>query len=140
VNGWMKVAIASLGLAIVAVMIPSCQKPEPQGSTQAQTGGTAQKPADANAVQLTRDKVVEIANAELRRNGFKPEDYDVLFDQGNLAWRSAPISAQFDLPELKGHDYQSVKYTPRGHQKQGSDLFIFIDKNTGKPLLFFQVG
>jgi hypothetical protein len=129
--------VTLLAVVTLWMVTPSCRSPQTQKPQQNQA---SENPADANEVRLTRQQVIEIANAEIRRNGMNPADYDVIFDQGNLAWRSVLRSVQFSLPELEGRDYQVVKYTPRGHKTQGSDLFVFVDKNTGKALLFLQVG
>ncbi len=132
----VKTVLALLILATVGTVTLSCRSSQ----KQIQASASAETPTDANEVRLTRRLVIESANTELRRNGKNPDDYDVIYDQGNVAWRSVLRSVQFHLPELEGRDYQVVKYTPRGHKAQGADLFVFVDKNTGKALLFLQVG
>ena len=136
----MNTATAVLILTTVGTVAFTCRSPEKPKSPQEQAANGSEQPADANGIRLTRQQVIETANAEIRRNGMNPADYDIIFDQGNVAWRAALRSVRFNLPELEGRDYQAVKYTPRGHKTQGADLFVFVDKNTGKALLWLQIG
>jgi hypothetical protein len=128
--------ILLIALAALFAAAPSCQETNTQTpKAKTQEPNQAAQPKFA----LTRESVIEVANAEMRRLGMNISQYDVLFDQGNLAWNSAMRSIRIELPELAGHDFQAVKYTLRDRKTVGADVFIFIDKTTGKPLTFLQV-
>jgi hypothetical protein len=96
--------------------------------------------ADVAGKELTREQIIQNANAELRRRGLDPSRYDIRYQGANAAWVSVAKVAKVHLSELDGHNYQVVKYTLRDSNSLGADIYVFVDRNTGSVLALVPVG
>ena len=106
---------------------------------------------------LSRERIIEIANAAARNYGWNPGSCTVVFDEGNAAWKAdlseiqrtlaaipLPERKKFELPAgswFEGHDYQVVRYDPRGRGPgTAASLYVFVDRDTGEVLEVFPAG
>jgi len=123
----------------------------PECSLKSDSGGQSAM----GKTPLSREQIIEIANAAARDYGWDPGSCTVVFDEGNSAWKSKlsdiqSALASIPLPEretvglppmpwLEGHDYQVVQYVRRAFGT-GADLWVFVDRDTGEVLKVFAAG
>lgn len=91
---------------------------------------------------LTEQQITEIANSKAVSEGIPPEESNIYYDVGNKDWsetlaslrKNSPdyVKERGDFDELRGHDYQTIIYTPKNPDTLGGVLFVFIDRVTGK--------
>ena len=109
------------------------------------TGATSCKPMNVQTSReggvemrtrtLAREQIIHRANGVVRQHGRDPKRFHVIYDDGNVAWRS---TVKIPVPELQGHDYQLVMYRPRA-QQLGGELWVVVDRNTGDELRFIEL-
>jgi hypothetical protein len=105
--------------------------------------------------KLTKEQVLDIALNKAKDLGYKVEDMDILYDENNAAikkhllregvstynvitkeWvKDLATTPEKEYPELSGKDYQSVYFGPK-EMRLGGDLWVFIDRDSGKIIKF----
>ncbi len=116
-------------LVLVCVGVTSC------GPTHTQTGSERSKTRDwerqmdMERGMLSREQIIEAANAVAREYGWDPEEAVITWDEGNTRWRH--VFSMVHMPELEGHDYQAVIYAPR-RLGPSAELWVAVDRNTGE--------
>jgi hypothetical protein len=91
----------------------------------------------------SRSEIFAIADNEGQRLGYNIEQMSVSFDIYNSEWRSylKSLTADGGMPDveekLKGLQYWAVYYAPL-KMTFGGDLWVFIDKGTGKIITVIQ--
>jgi hypothetical protein len=91
---------------------------------------------------LTEQQIIGIANAKAKSEGIPLKESNIYYDVGNKDWRVRLASLRKDSPdyvkerdnfnELKGHNYQTVIYTPKNVSTLGGVLYVFVDRSTGE--------
>jgi hypothetical protein len=108
--------------------------------------------------QLTKERIIQIAISKARDLGYKTEKMNIVYDDGNKSikehlkhigvstynektkkWeKDLPTTPGKEYPELKGKDYQSVYFGPKGSGILGGNLWVFVDKNTGEVIKYIR--
>ena len=107
--------------------------------------------------KLTKDQIIQIAISKATELGYKTAEMNIVYDESNKKitehlkrigvstynektkkWdKDLPTTPEKEYPELKDKDYQSVHLGPKGIVK-GGDVWVFIDKNTGKVIKYIR--
>ena len=106
---------------------------------------------------LSREGVLRIATDKAKELGYKLEEMNVTYDDGNKkikehltrsgistynkktkTWeKNLPTTPEKEYPELAGRNYQAVYCAPKKMQL-GGDLWVFIDKDTGEVIRYIR--
>jgi hypothetical protein len=91
---------------------------------------------------LSEQQIIEVANAKAKSEGAPLKESNIYYDIGNKDWHETLASLKknssdyveerdnFDV--LKGHNYQTVIYTPKNPLTLGGVLYVFVDIDTGE--------
>jgi hypothetical protein len=127
-------------ISIICAATVSC-RPLATGTPGEKPGSEgARKHVGMNERTLSKEQIIEIANAEARRHGWNPERWITIYDEGNAHWGSylslfrappPPLKPVPPPPELEGRDYQVVIYRRQDVPISG-DLLVMVDRHTGE--------
>ncbi len=134
----MKMKMLWLISTICAATV-SCQ-PLVTGTPDEKQSSEGSRQAGVNERSLSKEQIIEIANAEARRHGWNPERWTTIYDEGNALWEPylsllgdppQPLKPVPPPSELQGRDYQVVVYRRHDVTLSG-DLFVMVDRHTGE--------
>jgi len=83
--------------------------------------------------QLTKEEIVQIAISEARQLGYKTEEMNIIYDEGNKNIKEYLTAPEKEYPQLKDKDYQAI-YLYFKENIMGNSLWVFIDSATGEVL------
>ncbi len=135
-----KTQILLLTWIILCALVISCKpKGTPTTREKAQSG-VSEGSVKMEKKTLSKEQIIAAATVVVRRHGENPEEYRVIYDEGNAIWIDAASKIPLPMPaELEGHDYQLVIYRLRVSQP-GGELWVIVDRNTGEELWFARRG
>ena len=101
--------------------------------------------------KIAKQHIVNAAVGKVAQLGFKTDNMKMIYDQNNAMFRAylqnkgvsvynrktrkwdpmPPSAPEERVPELAGKDYQVVYFQPKDKKKDG-DIWVFVDRNTGK--------
>ena len=114
---------------IVCIVVISCRPSGTQTTCRELQTAPSEGQVETNP---QKRQVIVAAGAAVRRHGYDPKEFRIIYDEGNATWKSrGPIPDR----RLDGHDFQLITYMPRAEQS-GGELWVFVDKNTGEELRF----
>ncbi|MEW5758418.1 MAG: hypothetical protein AB1755_02980 [Candidatus Omnitrophota bacterium] len=94
--------------------------------------------------EFTQDEIVAIATAEVKGKGFKLDEVQIIYDDGNRLWdeQIGKMTELSDSPNFgifkKGfmNNYRTVYFD---FIEPMPDIWVFIDKDTGEVLEVYQM-
>lgn len=118
----------TLLMTVVCVGAASCTPTGTQSAAEVPKTVGSDGRMNVESQLLATDQILDAANTTARECGWNLEKFRVFFDEDNAWWRSKLSGVR--VPEVEGHDFQVVMYTPR-EPAEAEDRIIVVDKNTG---------
>jgi len=133
-SGKTQLWLLSLLLACVAVI--SCRPLGLQSVCEKSESNSSGKDADTGKCTLSKEQVIDAANAAVRLHGWNLEDFDVIYDEENTEWKRFLSDVGTLPPEYEGRDCHIVTYKPRVRPPVtfGGGLEVTVDRNSGAVL------
>ena len=157
----MKARMMLPACLVACMAVASCRPLGPDRAAKQPGSNAPKEQMRTSERSLSRERIIEIADAEARRRGCYPDEWVTIYDEGNAHWKStwAEIEARrvetealrvrfnldikpqppVSMPEFDGRDYQVIIYRRRDIPPSG-DLLILVDRNTGEVLRVIQQG
>jgi len=118
------------GVAICAGMM-SCNSVDKQNAATPEFGRDASREQrDMQKTALSKERIIDIANAVARQAGWNLDQAKIIYDEGNVYWRQV---ARGPWTQLDGHDFQAVVYWHKQPIPEGG-FWVLVDRNSGEVL------
>lgn len=105
---------------------------------------------EVKSMKITIEEAIKIANKEAEKLNYNVSEMNIKIDENNTVWKKYSSSINFSIgstflddnqeikTKLKNKSFWAIYYMPKNINQFGGDLWIFINKDTGKIILFLK--